>query len=80
MGYATDGTYLYWTNYGDLSGGTTIGRANLDGTDVNGSFITGASTPAGITVSGSYIYWVNTGMSIARANIDGTGADRDLHP
>ena len=35
--------FVYWAN----NGGTTIGRANLDGTGANQSFITGASNPAG---------------------------------
>jgi len=44
-GLAVDGTYIYWTN------GNAIGRANLDGTGVNESFITGASAPGNIAVS-----------------------------
>jgi hypothetical protein len=37
--------YLYWTNYTGW-----IGRAKLDGTDVNQKFITGASGPLGLAV------------------------------
>jgi HYDIN/CFA65/VesB-like, Ig-like domain len=44
---AVDGRRIYWTN----SGGGTIGEANLDGTGVNQSFITGANTPEGPAVS-----------------------------
>ncbi|HXM53557.1 MAG TPA: hypothetical protein VN913_09790, partial [Candidatus Binatus sp.] len=38
---AASGPYIYWANWG-AGRGTTIGRANLDGTAVNPSFITGA--------------------------------------
>ena len=44
---AVDGTSIYWAN--QTPG--TIGRANLDGTDVNQSFITGANFPFDIAVS-----------------------------
>ena len=37
----------------------TIGRANLDGTGVNQSFITGASSPHGVAVDGGHVYWAN---------------------
>ena len=38
------GAFVYWANVG----GTTIGRANLDGTSSNQNFITGASSPCGV--------------------------------
>ena len=62
--------FIYWTN----SGSDTIGRANLDGTSQNQSFITGANNPGWVAVDGSYIYWTTypTAM-IARASLDGTG-------
>jgi hypothetical protein len=41
--------YVYWANYGT---GTTIGRANLDGTGANQSFITAANVPTGVAVDG----------------------------
>src|SRR3954447_14063359 len=37
--------FVYWTNFNG-----TIGRANLDGTGVDQSFITGASRPTGVAV------------------------------
>ena len=42
---AVDATHIYWIN----NGTDTIGRANLDGTDVDQSFITGALNPFGIS-------------------------------
>jgi virginiamycin B lyase len=65
------GGYIYWTN--ELS--NTISRANLDGSDVNENFITGANTPDAIAVVGRHIYWTNIAphvFSVGRANLDGT--------
>jgi len=39
-GMAADGSHVYWTNFGNPH---TIGRADLDGQNVNQSFITGSS-------------------------------------
>jgi hypothetical protein len=44
---AVDGAHVYWTNF---TGGS-IGRANLDGTGADQSFITGASSAAGIAMA-----------------------------
>ena len=41
----------------------TIGRANLDGTSVNQSFITGADCPAGVAVDADHVYWANPGTT-----------------
>jgi virginiamycin B lyase len=78
--------FVYWTNLGPAFDGTTIGRANLNGTVVNHSFITGASGPCGVAVNGTHIYWANnaagTGIpnngTIARANLDGTAVNQSL--
>jgi virginiamycin B lyase len=59
--------YVYWTNYN----GDSSGRANLDGSDVNQSFITGATTPTAVAVHGKHIYWANL-TTIGRANLDGS--------
>jgi hypothetical protein len=66
--------YIYWTN----PRGDTIGRANLDGTAANPSFITGAHTPLGIAVDGTHIYWANSTNTIGRSNLDGTGANQSF--
>ena len=73
---------IYWAN--QVNGlADMIGAANLDGTVVNRSFITGASEPRGVAVDGTHVYWANGGAasgtaSIARANLDGTDVNQDF--
>jgi virginiamycin B lyase len=66
--------FVYWTN--EL--GDSIGRANLDGTGVNQSFIkTATDGPIGVAVDAQYVYWDNSGVGkIGRAFLDGTAADQ----
>lgn len=71
--------YIYW-GVGGLSlidgGGTTIARANQDGSVVNHTFISGLSAPDSIAISSDHIYWSTEGTgSIGRANLDGTDPD-----
>ena len=61
-----------------------IARANLDGTGVNGRFVTGTD-PWGLTVDASHVYWTDGGSSypysdagIGRANLDGSGVDQNF--
>jgi virginiamycin B lyase len=71
------GRYLYWANTGPLPNGAgtigagTIGRARLNGTDVNQKFITGASQPVGLTAAHGYLYWTNHTGWIGRAELNG---------
>jgi len=61
-----------------------IGRANLDGSGVNQSFITEGQISLGVVVDGTHIYWANDAstvsgtISIARANLDGSGANESF--
>src|SRR5262249_32928629 len=48
-GIAGDGAHIYWTN-GQGPGTGSVARANLNGTGVDESFITGAIQPAGVAV------------------------------
>jgi virginiamycin B lyase len=72
--------HVYWAN----ASGNTIGRADLDGTDVDENFISGASGPSNVLVHGQYLYWGNATActedgacdgSIGRANLNGTGVN-----
>jgi hypothetical protein len=66
--------HLYWTDFATGA----IGRANLDGTGANQSFITAAS-PRGVAVDADHIYWTNGDVNtIGRANLDGTGANQSF--
>lgn len=73
--------YIYWANF---YGPTSIGRANLDGTGANQSFIPGRGDEAPIAVAafGDHIYWTNNGAdgkgSIGRANLDGTNVNQNF--
>jgi Calx-beta domain len=74
------GAAVYWGNaVGPVFGlpGTTIGRANNDGTGINQNFIGGASTPSAVAVDAAHVYWLNDDdRSIGRANLDGTGVNQ----
>jgi Low-density lipoprotein receptor repeat class B len=71
---ALDGAHIYWSNQGSTS---TIGRANIDGSGANQSFISGAKTPEGMAVDAGHVYWVNNGLGeIGRANLDGSGVEQ----
>jgi hypothetical protein len=71
---AGGGATVYWTN---RSGGT-IGSADVDAnggvSNINNSFISGASSPVGVAVDANDIYWANSGAgTIGHADIDATG-------
>jgi hypothetical protein len=76
-GVAVDDAHVYWA---DTFNGR-IGRANLDGTGVDPSFITGidpgVSEPLWVAVDDAHVYWT-TGQTIGRANLDGTGVERSF--
>lgn len=74
-GVAVYGGYIYWVNFDEGVSGS-IGRAKLNGTDVNQNFVPNelSSTgndlikPCGLAVTSSYIYWADGGENtIARA-------------
>jgi hypothetical protein len=71
---------VYWGNYN--SG--TFGRANLDGSGVDQSFILAApgAIPYGVAVDSAHVYWINFAASnaIGRANLDGSGVDQSFVP
>ncbi len=89
-GVAVDDAHLYWDNQlvpdptAPNAPGTTIGRANLDGTGVDQSFIGGANRPCGVAVDSQHVYWgsINSGMrgdgTIGRADLDGSNPDQSF--
>ena len=54
-GLAVDATHVYWSNFSS----NTIGRANLDASSPNQSWLTGATGPVGIDVNATHLYWSN---------------------
>ena len=74
--------FVFWTKLGG------IGRANLDGTGVDQSFITlkgGRTVANGVAVDASHVYWSHytigaTTGAIGRANLDGTKVDGTFIP
>ena len=77
---AVDAAHLYWS---DANG---IGRASVNGSNVEPDFITTAQSPAGVAVDAQYIYWASRASggptaataAIGRANLDGTGVDESF--
>jgi transglutaminase-like putative cysteine protease len=77
---AVGGGHVYWTAGvlgadGHPGAQFTIGRANLDGTGVQESLISGI-TPQCLAVDGAHVYWGGGGGAIGRANLDGTGVNK----
>jgi hypothetical protein len=79
-GVAVNGRYIYWANQSGPSG---IGRARLDGIQVNPSFVKAVDGLCGLTIKAKYIFWAQfglddsgTGTTVGRANLDGLGAQK----
>jgi PASTA domain len=75
--------YVYWTNIGPgiSNNGTTLGRADLDGSGVTHSLVTSAAAPDGMVVYASRLYWANTkSNSIGRANLNGSNTNPAFIP
>jgi hypothetical protein len=74
-GIAVDGSHIYWPD----DAANAIGRANLNGSDPDPTFIANATSgldaePNFVTTDGTYIYWTDGQRYVGRAAIDGTGA------
>src|SRR5262249_11480474 len=77
-GVAVDAQHVYWGNNPDQFSGT-IGRANLDGTSPNPSFVTPTTSVVGVAVDTNFLYWTGTGTAgISRANVDGTNPNSNF--
>jgi virginiamycin B lyase len=80
LGVAVDAGHIYWTNTSATT--NTIGRADLAASgvsNVNQSFITGASIPGFIAVNATNLYWTNIGaIAIGEAPISGSPVNQGL--
>jgi virginiamycin B lyase len=72
--------HLYWANDTPLRG--AIGRALLDGSGVEHSFVSGAGRfPCGVALDRKHIYWAELqGGAIGRANRDGSAVNASFIP
>jgi hypothetical protein len=75
--HAVLGGSIYWANSGELSG-MTIGRASLDGSAAEQSFIDGLQKVWGVAVTGEHIFWSDAGAGVGRAALDGTLVERQF--
>lgn len=70
FGVAVDASHIYW------AAGTSIGRANLDGSGASANFIADVKSACGVAVDGAHLYWGEAdGGTVGRANLDGTGVN-----
>jgi hypothetical protein len=73
-GITADTEHIYWCD----STNNSIGRAKLDGTSAELSFITGCHFPYGIAVDGSHIYWCNSSTNcIGRSTLAGGTVEQE---
>lgn len=71
QGIAVDAGHVYWADY-QMTGPSAIGRAGLDGSDPEPTFIPGLSNPYGIAVDSNHIYWLGGASAVSRAKLDGS--------
>jgi virginiamycin B lyase len=72
-----NGNFVYWAN----DDGNSIGRAKINGTGANNSFIAGIDGVHGVAIDSKFIYWttLSSGTStIGRANLDGSGVNNQF--
>jgi virginiamycin B lyase len=68
--------FIYWAN----ESGDSVGRAELNGTDADQSFVADVDVACGqVAVDDAHIYWANYGSdAIGRANLDGSDVDQSF--
>jgi virginiamycin B lyase len=79
-GVAVNSANIFWSEPGFFCCGTRIGRASINGSGADPSFIGGASAPCGVALdTSSHLYWANLEAgTIGRANTDGTAVDQSF--
>jgi hypothetical protein len=78
-GLAADQNFVYWLDTGLAQ---SVGRATVNGTDRQGSFIGGAANAGscGLAVDPSFLYWGANPQSIGRAPVGGGTANNAFVP
>ncbi len=76
-GVAVDADHVYWVNPSDTHSSGSIGRANLDGTNVDQTYVRfSVGNACGVAVDSRYIYWMDQNFGkIMRAPISGDRHD-----
>lgn len=72
-GMAVGDGYLFWARRRSKA----IGRAALDGSDRDESFLSGIGEPCDVAVGGGYVFWPSV-LGIGRARLDGSEVDREF--
>lgn len=76
-GIAANASSVFFNNYAIGA----IARANLDGSGVNQTFVTGGSNPQMPAVSATHLYWVNkNAQSVGRAELGGGNVQQSFIP
>lgn len=80
-GLALAGPHLFWVQ---SSPEGRIGRANLDGSEPQPTFIVGGQIPVSLVAYGRHLYWVNAPgeyrRSVGRADLDGANVNDKFIP
>ena len=76
---AVDGSHIYFSRVGGITGKSSVFRADLDGKNgASIAFVTPAFEPVGIAVNGSHLFWTDpVGSKVARSDLDGTDASEE---
>jgi hypothetical protein len=79
-GVDVNSTHIFFNNYADGA----IGRANLDGSNIDHAFVTGGANPQHPFVTGDRLYWTNKGFgcspgcSVGSSELDGDAINQSF--
>ncbi len=77
---AAGSAFIYWTNSPTAASTWSIGRASIDGSDVDAGFVTVHAPPSAVAADTQHIYWSGFYGTIGRANTDGSGINERFLP